>query len=192
MFEVFDEKDIALTREYRPFLIERNSLQEEGTPFTKEITGTLSFTLKKGFIKLLQRRKTANPAIPLLTAIQKLILRTYFRIKYFSDNFCRRSFIGYALRQTLEFLSGRPRRECHHQPIGWMFFRSRRLTQPPMCIALGKYPVTAKWKMKIQEVQRQQCRQNRNSPPVRKSEARFPFHRERFSAQPDGVYSTSS
>ena len=57
VFEVFDEQDAAITREIRPLLIERNSLPDERSPFSKEITGMISFKLKKGFYKIVVEAK---------------------------------------------------------------------------------------------------------------------------------------
>jgi GWxTD domain-containing protein len=60
VFEIFDEKDAAITRDFRPLRIERNSLPEEGVPFSEEIQGALTFKLKKGLYKIIVEAKDSE------------------------------------------------------------------------------------------------------------------------------------
>jgi GWxTD domain-containing protein len=57
VFEVSDEKNNAITREFRPILIERNSIPEEGMPLSEEIHGVISFKLKKGLYHIVIEAK---------------------------------------------------------------------------------------------------------------------------------------
>jgi GWxTD domain-containing protein len=47
VFEVSDEKNNTVKREFRPIFIERNSIPDGNAPLSEEIHGVLSFTLKK-------------------------------------------------------------------------------------------------------------------------------------------------
>jgi GWxTD domain-containing protein len=60
VFEVFDKKDIACTREVRPLHIVRNSPPEEGIPFSEEVQGALIFKLKRGFYKIVLEAKDSE------------------------------------------------------------------------------------------------------------------------------------
>ena len=60
VFEVFDEKDVAITHNFRPLRIERNSLPAEGVSFSEELQGTLTFKLKKGLYKIFVETKDSE------------------------------------------------------------------------------------------------------------------------------------
>jgi len=77
VFEIFDEKDAAITRDFRPFLIERNSLPEEGVPFAKEIHGALSFKLKKGLYKIVVEAKDSESGKSYINRDTKIDTRTF-------------------------------------------------------------------------------------------------------------------
>jgi GWxTD domain-containing protein len=77
VFELFDEKDAAVAREFRPLLIERNSLPEEGNPFTKEITGTLSFKLTKGRYKIVAEAKDSESGNSFINRDTKIDTRIF-------------------------------------------------------------------------------------------------------------------
>ena len=57
VFELFDEKDAAIAREFHPLLIERNSIPEEGVPFSKEISGSSIIYIEKRIVQNCRRGK---------------------------------------------------------------------------------------------------------------------------------------
>ncbi len=59
-FEIYDEKDAVAARNFRPLIIERNSIPIEDAPFSEEIQGTLTFKLKKGFYKIVVEIKDSE------------------------------------------------------------------------------------------------------------------------------------
>jgi GWxTD domain-containing protein len=60
VFEIFDEKDVAIARKFRPLRIERNSPPGEGILFSEEIQGALIFNLRKGLYKIVVESKDSE------------------------------------------------------------------------------------------------------------------------------------
>jgi GWxTD domain-containing protein len=77
VFELFDEKDAAVAREFRPLRIERNSLPEEGLPFSEEVQGAISFKLKKGFYKIVVESKDNESGKSFINRDAKIDARTF-------------------------------------------------------------------------------------------------------------------
>ncbi|RPI01683.1 MAG: hypothetical protein EHM64_15325, partial [Ignavibacteriae bacterium] len=57
VFELFDDHNAAIAREFRPFIIERNSLPEEGDILSDEVQGVLTFKLKRGLVNVVIETK---------------------------------------------------------------------------------------------------------------------------------------
>ena len=57
VFELFDEKDAAIARQFRPLRVERNLPPAEDIQFSEEIQGALKFNLKKGLYKIVVESK---------------------------------------------------------------------------------------------------------------------------------------
>ena len=76
VFEIFDERDAAVAREFRPLRIERNSLPEEGVPFSEEVQGALSFKLKKGLYKIVVESKDSESGKSFINRNTKIDART--------------------------------------------------------------------------------------------------------------------
>jgi GWxTD domain-containing protein len=77
VFEIFDENDAAITRDFRPLRIERNSLPEEGNPSTQEIQGALTFKLKKGIYKIVVETKDSESGKSYINRDTKIDARTF-------------------------------------------------------------------------------------------------------------------
>jgi GWxTD domain-containing protein len=77
VFEVFDEKDAAITRDFRPLRIERNSLPAEGVPFSEELHGALTFKLKKGIYKIVVETKDSESGKSFINRDTKIDARTF-------------------------------------------------------------------------------------------------------------------
>ncbi|MGD1046792.1 MAG: GWxTD domain-containing protein [Bacteroidota bacterium] len=77
IFEIFDDKDAAITREFRPLRIERNSLPVEGDPFSEELQGTLTFKLKKGLYKIVVEIKDSESDKSFINRSTKIDTRTF-------------------------------------------------------------------------------------------------------------------
>ena len=60
VFELFDEKDAAIARQFRPLRIARTSPPAEDIQFSEEIQGTLKFNLKKGLYKIVVESKDSE------------------------------------------------------------------------------------------------------------------------------------
>jgi GWxTD domain-containing protein len=60
VFEIFDEKDAAIARDFRPLRIELNSIPVEGVPFSEDLQGALTFKLKKGLYKIVVETKDSE------------------------------------------------------------------------------------------------------------------------------------
>jgi len=77
VFEVFDEKDVAVTRDFRPLRIERNSPPVEGVPFSEELQGALTFKLKKGLYKIVVEAKDSESGKSFINRDTKIDARTF-------------------------------------------------------------------------------------------------------------------
>jgi GWxTD domain-containing protein len=77
VFEVFDEKDAAITRDFRPLRIERNSLPSEGVPFSDGVQGALTFKLKKGLYKIVLETKDSESGKSFINRDTKIDTRTF-------------------------------------------------------------------------------------------------------------------
>ena len=77
IFEIFDEKDVAITRSLRPLRIERSSLPAEGIPFSEELQGALTFTLKKGLYKIVVETKDVESSKSFINRDTKIDARTF-------------------------------------------------------------------------------------------------------------------
>lgn len=77
VFELFDEKDAAVAREFRPLRIERNLLPEEDVPFSEEVQGALSFKLKKGLYKIVVESKDSESGKSFINRNTKIDARTF-------------------------------------------------------------------------------------------------------------------
>jgi GWxTD domain-containing protein len=77
VFELFDEKDAAITRDFRPLRIERNSLPTEGVPFSDEIQGALTFKLKKGLYKIVVETKDSESGKSFINRDTKIDARSF-------------------------------------------------------------------------------------------------------------------
>ncbi|MCX6120374.1 MAG: GWxTD domain-containing protein [Ignavibacteriales bacterium] len=77
VFEIFDEKDVAIARDFRPLRIERNSLPAEGVPFSEEIQGALTFKLKKGLYKIVVETKDSESGKSFINRDAKIDARTF-------------------------------------------------------------------------------------------------------------------
>ena len=77
VFEVFDEKDAAITRDFRPLQIQRNSLPVEGVPFSEELQGVVTFKLKKGLYKIVVETKDIESGKSFINRDTKIDTRTF-------------------------------------------------------------------------------------------------------------------
>ena len=77
VFELFDEKDAAVAREFRPLRIERNSLPEEGLPLSEEVQGALSFKVKKGFYTIVVESKDSESGKSFIHRDTKIDARSF-------------------------------------------------------------------------------------------------------------------
>jgi GWxTD domain-containing protein len=77
IFEIFDENDAAITRDFRPLRIERNSLPDEGNPHSQEIQGALTFKLKKGIYKIVVETKDSESGKSYVNRDTKIDARTF-------------------------------------------------------------------------------------------------------------------
>jgi GWxTD domain-containing protein len=75
--EILNDKDASVARDFRPLLIEQNSLPEEGVPFSKEIQGALSFKLKKGLYKIVVEAKDSESGKSYVNRDTKIDTRTF-------------------------------------------------------------------------------------------------------------------
>ncbi len=77
VFEVFDEKDVAVTRSFRPLRIERYSLPTEGGPFSEELQGAFAFKLKKGLYKIVVETKDSESNKSFINRDKKIDARVF-------------------------------------------------------------------------------------------------------------------
>ena len=79
VFEIYNEKDESVAREFRPLLIERNSLPAEGVQFSEDIQGAFSFHLQKGLYKVVVETKDNESEKSFINRDTKIDARTFSR-----------------------------------------------------------------------------------------------------------------
>jgi len=76
VFEIFDEKDISIARNFQSLRIERNSIPVEGVPFSDEIQGAITFKLKKGMYKIVLETRDSESGKSFINRDTKIDTRT--------------------------------------------------------------------------------------------------------------------
>lgn len=77
VFEIFDEKDISIARNFQSLRIERNSIPVEGVPFSDEIQGAITFKLKKGMYKIVLETRDSESGKSFINRDTKIDTRTH-------------------------------------------------------------------------------------------------------------------
>jgi GWxTD domain-containing protein len=76
VFELFDENDVAIARNYRPFRVVRNSPPEKADPNSDEVQGAITLKVHKGIYKIVLEAKDSESGKSYIDRDTKIDTRT--------------------------------------------------------------------------------------------------------------------